>query len=88
MEHMGINGWACDALVIPLVGGLRVQFEESDWNLTNAFRGTRVVVQRPGQQNVWMVVASEARLPPIVWVTLAEKDETDVSSKILVRNVE
>ena len=84
IEHIGINGLACHALVIPLVGGLRIQVEEADWNLANAFRSIRVVVQRPQQEDVWMVVANERRLSPIVWVTLAEKMNIDVRLMVSV----
>ena len=71
-ESIRINCWCFSALVVPLDGGLRVQFDEADWDIIDGYRGLRVVVGRPGMKDAWMMVAAETRLPPIVWVTLTD----------------
>jgi hypothetical protein len=79
-ECIAVNGWECAALVVPLAGGLRVQFSEEDFDTIGIWRGDFVPVRRPGRDDVWVTVASVTRLPPIVWVVFAERVNTDVRS--------
>jgi hypothetical protein len=73
VERIAVNGWECSALVVPLDGGLRVQFAEEDWDIVDARRVSFVPVRRPGRDDAWVTAATETRLPPVVWVTLTER---------------
>jgi hypothetical protein len=78
IEHIAVNGWECAALVVPLAGGLRVQFSEEDFDTIGVWRGDFVPVRRPGLADVWVTVASVTRLPPVVWVVFAERSNASV----------
>jgi hypothetical protein len=51
--------------------GTRVALD--DWERLGLVEGQRVPVRLPGRDDLWLFVTAVTPLPPIVWVTMAQR---------------
>ena len=70
---VGLNGEQVWAYVVEQDYGIRVRFGLDDWQRLNIGTGQRIPVRLPGMPDVWLFVTTVTELPPVVWVTMANR---------------
>jgi hypothetical protein len=68
-----VNGSEVTAYVIELIGGLRIRLAIDDCERLDLYRGQRISVRLPQQDESWLYVAEAVENPPVAWLLLVQR---------------
>jgi hypothetical protein len=72
-EQITLNGFLVWAYVVELEGGLRMRISLDEWEQLGLYRGQQVPIERDGHQGEQLFLAEVVKVPPIVWVVMANR---------------